>query len=190
MTEKVVHGIGHNNGPTMEPGHRWRTHQWRSAQRALMRKTIPLSIVRMRMKRAQELGMDYKTYAKVRQASGQDILALMFSSNALRIIGQGAKMPEAREAALQKVRNAKKLSLVYPPNTPKSVLAANRTIDAADFAPLFHEDWSTMRNKVAGLMQSQKLSGSAVLVIGDAPLENEWYTAGKAAGYLHASEYF
>lgn len=155
-----------------------------------MRKTIPLSIVRMRMARAKELGMDYKTYAKVRQASGQDILALMFSSNALRIIGQGAKMPEARDAALDTIRNAKKLSLIHPPNTPKSVLENNKVLDAADIAPLFNDSWSMMRSKVKHLIQEQKLPGGAVLIIGDAPLENEWSTAGKAAGYLTSVEYF
>lgn len=186
----MTHGIGHNNGPSLEPGHRWRTHQWRSAQKQLMRKTIPLSIVRMRIARAKELGMNYKTYAKVRQASGQDILALMFSSNALRIIGQGAKMPEARETALTTVQNAKRLSLIHSPNTPRSVLENNKVLDAADIAPLFNDSWSTMRSKVTRLIREEKLPGSAVLVIGDAPLENEWSTAAKAAGYLPSSEYF
>ena len=142
------------------------------------------------MNRAKELGMDYKTYAKVRQTSGQDILALMFSSNALRIIGQGAKMPQAEDAALQAVRNAKKLSLVHPPNTPRSVMKANETLDAADIAPFFNDDWASMRQKVTRLIKQERLPGSSVLVIGDAPLENEWCAAAKAAGYLTSSEYF
>ncbi|WP_421749495.1 hypothetical protein [Cognatishimia sp.] len=155
-----------------------------------MRKTIPLSIVRMRMARAKELGMDYKTYAKVRQASGQDILALMFSSNALRIVGSGAKMPAAEDAALQSVRNAKKLSLVYPPNTPQSVLRENIPLDAADIAPYFTDSWSIMRQKVSRLIHEQRVPSGSVLVIGDAPLEHEWPVAAKAAGYLTSAEYF
>ncbi|MBT8154156.1 hypothetical protein KMP13_09660 [Epibacterium ulvae] len=183
-------GIGHNQGPSMEPGHRWRTHQWRSAQRQLMRKTIPLMIVKMRMKRAAELGMDYKTYASIRQTSGQDILALMFSSNALRIIGQGAKMPNAQTRALETVRAAQKLTLVHAPNTPEGVIAANPVLDAADVAPKFNENWSAMRDRVSGLIQAQKLPGNTVLVIGDAPMESEWSTAARAGGYLTAAEYF
>lgn len=174
----------------MEAGHRWRTHQWRSAQRQLMRKTIPLMIVKMRMKRAAELGMDYKTYATIRQASGQDILALMFSSNALGIIGQGARMPDAETRALAAVRAAQKLTLVHAPQTPEGVLAANPVLDAADVAPKFNESWSAMRERVSSLIQSRKLPGNTVLVIGDAPLESEWSTAARAAGYLPASAYF
>lgn len=174
----------------MEAGHRWRTHQWRKAQQQLMRKTIPLSIVRMRMKRAAELGMDYKTYATIRQASGQDILALMFSSNALRIIGHGAKMPDAESRALNVVRSAQKLSLIHAPNTPDAVMAANPVLDAADVAPKFNESWSAMRDRVSGLIQAQKLPGSTVLIIGDAPLESDWSMAARAAGYLPASRYF
>ena len=183
-------GIGHNQGPSMEPGQLWRTHQWRTAQRQLMRKTIPLMVVRMRMQRARELGMDYKTYASIRQASGQDILALMFSSNALKIIGLGAKMPDAETRALKAVKAAQKLTLVHAPNTPDGVLAANPVLDAADVAPKFNESWSAMRDRVSGLIQAQKLPGNTVLVIGDAPLENEWSTAARAAGYLSASAYF
>jgi hypothetical protein len=183
-------GIGHNKGPTMEPGHLWRTHQWRSAQRALMPNAIPLMIVRMRMKRAAELGMSYKTYARIRQTSGQDILGLLFSSNALRIIGHGARIPEAEDRVLQAVKDTRKLSLVYPPNTPVAVRAANPVLDATGGAPKFTESWAQMRNRVQGLIQSQKLPGSAVLVIGDAPLEADWTTAGRAAGYLSAQEYF
>jgi len=133
------------------------------------------------MTRAKELGMDYKTYAKVRQASGQDILALLFSSNALRIIGHGAKMPDAEDAVLNSVRNARKLSLVYPPNTPQSVLRENRNLNAADIAPNFTDSWSNMRQKVSRLIHEQSLPSGAVLVIGDAPLEQEWPTAAKAA---------
>ncbi len=183
-------GPGHNRGPTLEPGHLWRAHQWRSAQRALMPNAVPLMIVRMRMKRAAELGLDYKAYARVRQTSGQDILGLLFSSNALRIIGAGARMPDAEDRALSAVRGASKLALVYPPNTPTAVREANGVLDATDVAPGFTETWAQMRDRIQGLIRTRKLPGSAVLVIGDAPLESDWTTAGRAAGYLSAREYF
>ncbi|WP_146344044.1 hypothetical protein [Falsiphaeobacter marinintestinus] len=183
-------GIGHNNGPSMEPGQRLRAYQWRQAQKALMPNTIPLMIVRMRMKRATELGMDYKTYAKVRQASGQDILGLLFSSNALEIIGNGAKMPDARDLALKAVKRARKLTLVHRPNTPGAVLRENEVLDAAEAAPRFTDSWSQMRDRVSGFIRSQSLTGNQILVIGDAPLESDWMVAGRAGGYLSAQDYF
>lgn len=183
-------GIGHNNGPTMERGHKWRSYQWRRAQKKLMPNTMPLMIVRMRVRRAAELGLDYKTYASIRQASGQDIMGLLFSSNALRIIGNGARMPDAQERALQAVKAATKLSLVHAPNTPPAVLQANPVLDATDVAPRLTDSWSIMRARLEGFIRHNRLPGSQVLIIGDAPLENEWTTAAKAAGYLRADQYF
>ena len=183
-------GIGHNNGPTMERGHTWRSYQWRRAQQALMPNTLPLMLIRMRVRRAAQLGMDYKTYARVRQASGQDIMALLFSSNALRIIGNGAKMPDAEGRALAAVKSAGKLTLVHAPNTPGAVLRANPVLDAGAVAPRFTDSWSQMRDRVETLIKRQNLPGDQVLIIGDAPLESDWTAAARAAGYLPAHQYF
>ena len=183
-------GIGHNNGPTMERGHGYRTFQWRRAQQKLMPNSVPLMIVRMRMQRAADLGMDYKTYASIRQASGQDILGLLFSSNALRIIGNGARMPDARDRALKAVKAAQKLALVHAPVDPPAVLQANPVLDATAAAPRFTDSWSGMRDRLKGFIRAQRLPGNQVLIIGDAPLESDWSTAARAAGYLRADQYF
>ncbi|MAY88998.1 MAG: hypothetical protein CML02_20030 [Pseudooceanicola sp.] len=183
-------GIGHNNGPVMETGQTYRAYQWRQAQRALMPEAIPLQIVRMRMRRATELGMSYKAYASVRRTSGHDILGLLFSSNALRIIGNGARMPEDERARLEAVVKASKLAMVHRPNHPGVVLAQNRELDATDAAPLFTDSWSAMRARLEQFVQNQQLPGNRVLVVGDAPLESEWATAARAAGYLPADAYF
>lgn len=183
-------GIGHNNGPSMDAGRAWRIHAWKKAQKKLMPNTIPKLVLQMRIRRAAELGMDYKTYARVRQTSGQDITGLLFSSNALRIIAYGAHMPDAERRALEAVRNSSKLALVHRPNNPEAVLAEHPVLDAAGAAPRFNESWSEMRSKVQALIHSQGLPGASVVVIGDAPLESEWSTAARAAAYLPAAEYF
>ncbi|CAN0589915.1 unnamed protein product, partial [Ectocarpus sp. 12 AP-2014] len=54
-------GIGHNRGPAMDRGVTYRTYHWKKARQALMPRTIPLMVVRMRVRRAAELGMDYAT---------------------------------------------------------------------------------------------------------------------------------
>ncbi len=182
-------GIGHNNGPSMEPGQRFRAYQWRKAQKALMPNTIPLMVVKMRMRRATELGLDYKTYARVRQSSGRDILGLLFSSNALRIISDGARMPADRAARLDPVQ-AHRLALVHRPNTPAAVLQANPQLDATAPAPRFTDSWGQMRGQLETFLRDRQLPGGQVLVIGDAPLEQDWLTAARAAGYLSAAEYF
>ncbi|NIZ14958.1 hypothetical protein, partial [Phaeobacter sp. HF9A] len=182
-------GLGHNGGPSMEPGRVWRTHAWRSAQKKLMPNTIPKLVLQMRIKRAAELGMDYKTYAKVRQTSGQDVLGLLFSSNALRLFGN-PMLPEPEGAVLAEVSGASRLALVHRPLQPARVLAANAMLDATGQAPVFTEGWGAMRARLQGVMQERGLSGASVVVIGDAPLEQEWSAAGRTAAYLTAAEYF
>lgn len=184
-----VPGLGHNGGPSMEPGVLWRTHAWRSAQKKLMPNTIPKLVLQMRLKRAAELGMDYKTYAKVRQTSGQDVLGLLFSANALRLL-RDPHLPDLERAALARVEHSVRLALIYRPLTPEVVEAVNPEIDIAGPAPVFTEGWGAMRDKVQSVMRQRGLSGASVVVIGDAPLEREWTTAGRAAAYLSAAEYF
>ncbi|MBB95359.1 MAG: hypothetical protein CML68_12300 [Rhodobacteraceae bacterium] len=185
-----IAGIGHNRGPAMDRGVSYRTYQWKKARQALMPKTIPLFVVKMRVRRAAELGMDYATYARCRQATGHDILALLFSSNALRVIGPGSEMPDAEARALDKVRAAKKLTLVHGPKAPGAVLQANPVLDAAGAAPRFTDSWSDMRDRVRGFIRDQGMPARQVLIIGDAPLEEDWSTAAQACGYLRSAEYF
>ncbi|MEM7090777.1 MAG: hypothetical protein AAF496_14525 [Pseudomonadota bacterium] len=182
--------IGHNKGPTLEPGHLWRTHMWRSAQRKLMPNAVPLLVVRLRVKRAAELGLDYKTYASIRQFSGQDIVGLLFSSNALRILGRSAEMPDAETRALRAVKSAKRLSLVHAPTPASDVLRANPVLDATAAAPRFTDNWSQMRQRLQRFVRDQHLPGNQILIIGDTALESEWTTAARAAGYLPADQYF
>ena len=183
-------GIGHNQGPTLEKGHAWRTYQWRQAQKKLMPRTIPLMIVKMRVRRAAELGMDYKAYASLRQAAGRDICGLLFSSNALRILGGDAKMPQERARVLAGLRDAKRLSLVYRPLDPAAVHDANLVLDATGLAPDITMTWSAMHERLCGFVRKQNLVGDQVVIIGDTSLENGWSAAARAAGYLPADRYF
>jgi 3,4-dihydroxy 2-butanone 4-phosphate synthase / GTP cyclohydrolase II len=78
-------GIGHNKGPTMEAGYSWRKHSWTKARENLL-PTLPIEVVRLRVKRAKALGLPYKTYASVRASSGHDVIGFLFSSNALDLL--------------------------------------------------------------------------------------------------------
>ncbi|TMV67455.1 hypothetical protein FGG78_32035, partial [Thioclava sp. BHET1] len=64
-------GPGHNGGPTMEPGFGWRKHCWSKARQDLL-PHLPIEILRNRVRRAKELGLEYRTYASVRAATGHD----------------------------------------------------------------------------------------------------------------------
>ena len=87
--------IGHNRGPTIDEGHSWRRHCWTEARRTLL-PTLPLEVVRLRVARARAIGLDYRTYATVRATTGQDIVAFLFSSNALRVFAANPRLPQDR----------------------------------------------------------------------------------------------
>ena len=52
-------GIGHNQGPPLEAGFSWRKHVWTKARKELLPK-LPLEVIRRRVARAQELGVESK----------------------------------------------------------------------------------------------------------------------------------
>ena len=54
-------GIGHNQGPALDPGASWRHFCWKKAHAAAW-KTPPREIALARLKRAEELGMTYGEY--------------------------------------------------------------------------------------------------------------------------------
>ncbi|MEM9436677.1 MAG: hypothetical protein AAGA15_06515 [Pseudomonadota bacterium] len=180
-------GIGHNNGPTMEAGYTYRKHQWKKAREALL-PTLPLMIVRMRVKRAKELGLDYKTYAGVRASTGRDVIGFLFSSNALRLVR--AELPAETARKVEAIQDARKLALVHSPLDPTAVAEANPALTRAAAAPLFTESWPAMRDKVRSVIRAENLPSDGVLVIGSTSLEREWAVAAKSAGYLPAERYF
>ena len=179
-------GIGHNGGPSMEGGVSWRKHCWSAAREQLL-PTLPVEVVRLRVKRAKALGLDYKTYAGVRAATGHDVVAFMFSSNALRVSVLRPAMPEVRALKLAEVQCGR-LALAVAPLTPGMVEAANPVLDGVYPAPYALEKFGEMREKVRAALG--KLPSDQVILVGDLGLERDWCAAGRLAGYLSAERYF
>jgi hypothetical protein len=179
--------IGHNNGPAMDGGVAWRRHCWRAARAALV-PTLPIEVVRLRVRRAKELGLDYKTYAGVRAATGHDVVAFLFSSNALRVAVTRPALPPDRAEKLAAIVDAGRIALATAPLTPGMVLAGATVIDAAHVAPgwldAFTDQARAIRAAIAGV------PGDRVLLVGDHGLERDWCAAGRLAGYLAAERYF
>ena len=180
-------GTGHNNGPTMERGFTYRKHCWDKARKSLV-PTLPLAIVKMRVKRAKELGLDYKTYASVRASTGRDVIGFLFSSNALRL--HRVQLAEAEAQKLDAIQRAGRVAMIHRPLDCASVVDLNPQIDAAYPAPRFTDPWPVMRDQVKAALIAQKLPRDGVIVVGDTTLEREWADAGRTAGYLPAHRYF
>ena len=177
---------GHNRGPSMVPGSGWHRHCWRTAREALL-PTLPVEVVRLRVKRAKALGLDYKTYAGVRAATGHDVVAFLFSSNVLRVSVLKPAMPEVRALKLAEVQCGR-LALAVAPLTPGMIEAANPVLDAAHPAPWALAGFSEMRERVRAALG--KLPSDQVILVGDLGLERDWCAAGRLAGYLPAERYF
>lgn len=179
--------IGHNRGPALEGGGSWRRHCWSAAREALV-PVLPVEVVRLRVKRARALGLDYRTYAGVRAATGHDVVAFLFSSNALRVSMQHPAMPEARAVKLAEVACGR-LALAVAPLTPGRVEAANPSVlDGVYPAPYALAGFGEMRDRVRAALG--KVPSDQVILVGDLGLERDWCAAGRLAGYLPAERYF
>ena len=179
-------GIGHNGGPSVEGGVRWRKHCWASARERLL-PTLPIEVVRLRVKRAKALGLDYRTYAGVRAATGHDVVAFLFSSNALRVSLLRPAMPEDRVAKLSMVQCGR-LALAVEPLMPGMVEAANPVLDGVFCAPYALAGFGEMRDRVRAALG--RVPSDQVILVGDLGLERDWCAAGRLAGYLPAERYF
>lgn len=184
-------GLGHNNGPTMEKGAAWRRHCWRQARAELLPK-LPLPVLKRRLKRARELGLPYPLYATARAATGRDIIALLFSQNALRLPSGRVELPEARAARLRSLIDCDRAVAVQGPpglEALEALLQQNQIpITRLAAAPRFVETEPQIRAKLDRLRGS--IPGDAVLLIGETAFERSWCATGRLAGYVPSDRYF
>jgi hypothetical protein len=178
--------MGHNNGPTMEGGTSWRKHCWTAAREVLL-PTLPIEVVRNRVRRAKELGLDYKTYASVRAQTGHDVVAFLFSSNALRVRPLSPAIPQVRAEKLAAIAGAGRIGLAVAP-LAASALSVTAVLDAAHPAPHVLLPFPAMAAAIRDILG--KTPGDRVVLVGDAPLERDWCAAGRLAAYLPADRYF
>ncbi len=177
--------IGHNGGPTMQAGATWRRHCWTHA-RARLLPHLPVEVLRGRLRRAAELGLDYQSYAGIRAATGHDVVAVLFSSNALRA---HSHIPTDRLAKLAAVTGTDRIGLASRPlSAPALLRAVGGILDAAHPAPDHLAGWSETRSTLRRALG--RIPGDRAILIGAHALEADWCAAGGLAGYLTEMRYF
>ncbi len=144
-------------------------------------------MLRTRAKRACDLGLEDKTYASVRAASGHDVVAFLFSSTALRMTALKPVLPEEWAARLAKIaasRPARAVAML-----PAQILARNPAhLDAAHPAPPTGQRFAQARSALrAALGQTPS---NRVIRIGDTGVERESRYPGRLAACLPAERYF
>lgn len=186
-------GIGHNGGPAMDRGVPWRRHCW-SVARAELLPHLPLEVIRLRVRRAKEIGLDYRTYALARETSGRDIIAFLYSSNALGILKPGEPLADHRAGRLRALRGCARTLLAQASLDPRRLAAALEAEQGIAFAgaapaPGFWASWREQRARVLAALPAG-VPPTGVMLIGDAPGERGWCDAAGLGSYLPAERYF
>ncbi|MFW5655310.1 MAG: hypothetical protein ACOCYW_06645 [Roseicyclus sp.] len=182
-------GIGHNGGPSLERGHGFRKLAWSHARRALL-PNLPLEVVRVRVARARRLGLPYGTYATIRATTGRDIVAFLFSGNALELGPRRILPPEATCARLEGLEGAaERLAAIHAPVPASVVLRACPALDAATRAPDILTPWGETRARLRGFVQERGLPPDGVVLVSATALEREWCAAAGLAGNLTAEAF-
>lgn len=181
----MIAGVGHNNGPSMEPGRAWRTHVWGKARAALLPQ-LPIEVVRLRVKRAKALGLPYKTYAGIRAASGHDLVGFLFSSNALGVARAQDKVPFEVSQKLLHIEAATRVALAH-----KGIdVAFIDGLDRIEDAPAPHLSWSAMRDRMKAIAVSAGHPADRWVLVGETMFERDWAAAAQTAGFLRGTDYF
>lgn len=165
-------GMGHNKGPSMEAGAGFRRVAWTKARTALL-PSLPLEVVRLRVKRAERLGLPYKTYATVRAVTGRDIVGFLFSDNALDMRAGHVVPPQARARLIALDGHAIRVVAVHPPKDPMALLADDM-IDAAGRAPGLATPWRAMRDGLRSIARQAEVPFDGLVVVAATALEKEW----------------
>lgn len=188
--------IGHNQGPTTKHGVGWQRYAWKRARADLLGNMVPLQIVRLRVKRAQELGLSYPQYASILMGTGRDITAFLFTVDGLQLrLRRELEMPEKVSEKLQGLEKCDLLA--FAPSGEKAKAFRMELSDIAG-VPFVHStpeltpsvNWSEAKLAVRAALDPIKLPGNAVVMIGTRKVEETWATAGKIARFIPSTEYF
>ena len=185
--------IGHNGGPPLDPGQRWRAVAWGKARRDLV-KALPIEIVRRRVARARDLGLAYPAYAAILMGTGRDIIGFLFTAEAIGLrLERAARVEAAAAKKVAAVRGAQRL-LLGPPVAPADLRAAlsgqGIVFDAVGAAPASDAPDAQGRAAIRALLDPLRLPGDSVVMVGARPDERRWAEAARLARFIAAPAYF
>lgn len=186
--------IGHNRGPALDGPSRLAVHAW---TRAATQRRRPSGIaLRMRLSRAAELGLSGADYLAIHDFCGRDIAALAFTPAALRLhLGRRLSMPGPVRNRLAALRHVKLLCFA-PPGEPAEPFrqelseAAGVAFSASAPFPERCLPWPEARAATRALLDPDRLTGAAVLLIGAGDIEEQLYSAGRLGALLPPELYF
>lgn len=188
--------IGHNKGPSLNTGLGWQKHCWSKARKDLLGKAIPIEVVRMRIKRARELGLAYPQYAAIMLGTGRDIVGFLFTVDGLHLrLRKRLEMPDQVQDKLQSLRKCNLMA--FPPSgeNPETFRVELQQVAGVPFVAAAPEpkadiNWPEARSAVRAALDPLKLPSDAVVMIGTRDMEKQWAAAGKMARFIPSSDYY
>lgn len=184
-------GIGHNHGP----GTGWQLYCWKKARKALVG-TVPLEIVRTRMKRAKQLGLAYPEYASILTGTGRDVVGFLFTAEGLRLrLARELEMPGEVREKLSRLIRVERLALAPVAEEPEAFRAELEAVSGLGFAgagasPGEGADWGRSRAAILGVLGPLKLPADGVVLIGSRAEEAGWAVSAKMARFLTGEAFF
>lgn len=159
-----------------------------------MPNTIPIEIVRIRVRRAQELGLSYPQYASV-LLGGHDIVGFLFTTGGLQLkLRRKLELPDTIKQKLTALTSTDLLSFSPSGEDPIVFRSELEEISGLKILASAQEpestSWSEAKQAVRNLLQPVGLPGKSVVMIGHQSAEAKWAEAGRLAKFISTHEYF
>ncbi|MEM1275844.1 MAG: hypothetical protein AAGH74_04910 [Pseudomonadota bacterium] len=187
-------GLGHNQGPPLEAGFGFRKFAWGKARAELMPK-LPLEVLKRRVARAKELGLAYPQYASILLGTGRDVVAFLFTSDAVGL--RVEREMRLSGIAAEKLSTVRADRLLFVPRgvdlgALQAQLAARHGIEIAQASiePKSQASFREGGEAIRCLLTPLKLPSDTVVMIGTKPSERDWSEAARLAKFLPSEAYF
>ncbi len=196
MADIRPRGLGHNQGPPLDPMQGWRRHCWKAAKKQLFR-PLPLETVRRRVRRAAELGLAYRRY-ELLVLGGGEIEAMLFAGDTLVVTAPCASPAEGIDARvvarLAAVTRCRRLLLTGPNGIDRVRAAPGALFDSAIRVPshwlLAAPPQRADRDALLAGLRAQALPAGSVALVGSGDHGPAWVAGARLAGLVPGSEFF
>ncbi|UYV36439.1 hypothetical protein N4R57_15700 [Rhodobacteraceae bacterium D3-12] len=187
-------GIGHNSQD--DATRRGRIRRWQQAKAGLKGPALSQTQLRMRMRRAEELGLSYRQYNALVLASGRDPRALVFTPGGMGLrLERRLRLPDVEREKLARLRNCHLLAIAPEAEAAQDFLEELRDVSALPFAgaiasPALDAGWGAVRAAFKPALTGLSLSGDALAMIGSANSHEPGWAAAIRAGFLPGEVFF
>jgi len=174
-------GIGHNNGPPMAT--RWGLHCWKRAHAEAWKTPAP-EVVKLRLRRAAELGLTYRQISSIMMECGRAPSAIVFTLDAL-----------AAPGAADRLRSLSKPKLLAV-GVDRDGYAEVRLQALREAAGGRIDGWRLARNPLAvaaavhELLTEHGIAPQAALLVGAVEADRSLVMRARLAAFLRADAYF